>query len=411
MLPGVSSVRDQASAVKGRVLPFLFCLIVFFILGPLRSCNTGEVIASEKDLRKKYERIQREIKRRKSAIEKTIHKERSLLEEIEKVNRELDTLKVQIKRYRREISGLRKQLYRLRKEMSNVSERLAVTQRWLKRRLVAMQKYGMPIVPGLKGQESASLLLYLMSQDTSEFIRRWYYLKRLAEYEYSLINEYEKGLHTLRAQEEEKRRILISLKSRQRDLIKKESELREKKKEKRQLLASIRKERQLYKKMLSELKESSRRLRELIIESEKQRYVLKGFSKMKRKLSWPVKGTLALPYGSYIDPKYKTPVFRNGIHIKAKEGEIVRAVYTGKVVYADWFKGYGRVVIINHGEGYYTVYANLSEIFLSKGDIIKRGAPVGRVGESGTLNAPGLYFEVRYKGKPLNPLHWLKRRG
>ncbi len=189
-----------------------------------------------------------------------------------------------------------------------------------------------------------------------------------------------------------------------------EKVLRKSKHRKRMLLAKVKRERELYKNMISELKASARKLRKMIEEAEKARYALKGFSKMKRRLPWPVEGRLALPYGSYRDPKFKTPVFRNGIHIRAKEGDIVRSVYPGKVVFADWFKGYGKVVIVNHGEGYYTVYANLSEIFLSKGDIINKGDEIGRVGESGTLSAPALYFEVRYKGKPLNPLHWLKRK-
>jgi septal ring factor EnvC (AmiA/AmiB activator) len=277
-----------------------------------------------------------------------------------------------------------------------------------------MQRYGYTSTGRFITQEPNEInpfILLVTSEDIPQFIRRWHYLKSIAEYEYHLMNEYEKNLSTLQTQKKRQAELLNSLKKEQSELLKKEAELRHNKKKKRQLLASIRKERSLYKKMLAELKESSKRLRKLIIESEKKKFALKGFSKMKRRLPWPVKGRLALPYGSYVDPKFKTPVFRNGIHIKAREGETVRAVYAGKVVFADWFKGYGRVVIINHGEGYYTVYANLSEIFLSKGDIIKKGAPVGRVGESGTLNAPGLYFEVRYKGKPLNPLHWLRRRG
>ena len=80
------------------------------------------------------------------------------------------------------------------------------------------------------------------------------------------------------------------------------------------------------------------------------------------------------------------------------------------MVFADWFKGYGNLLIINHGEGYHTLYANLSEIFFKVGDIIKVHDTVGKVGESGILNAPSLYFEIRYKGKPLDPVQWLKKR-
>jgi septal ring factor EnvC (AmiA/AmiB activator) len=232
----------------------------------------------------------------------------------------------------------------------------------------------------------------------------------MAEYEYSLLNDYNDNLQGLKRKEDEMSALLLKLKKQKGELTNREKILRKSKQRKRMLLAKIKRERELYKNMISELKASARKLRQMIEEAEKAQYSLKGFSKMKRRLPWPVQGRLALPYGSYRDPKFKTPVFRNGIHIRAKEGEIVKSVYPGKVVFADWFKGYGKVVIVSHGEGYYTVYANLSEIFLSKGDIINKGDEIGRVGESGTLSAPALYFEVRYKGKPLNPLQWLKRK-
>ena len=80
------------------------------------------------------------------------------------------------------------------------------------------------------------------------------------------------------------------------------------------------------------------------------------------------------------------------------------------MVFAEWFKGYGKMVIVNHGGGYHTLYASLSEIFTKVGDIIKRKQTIGRVGRSGIMNSPGLYFELRYKGKPLDPLQWLQRR-
>ncbi len=377
-------------------------------------CFFPDPTSAEKNLKKEYERIQREIKKKREALKKTVKRERSILQEIEALNIKLEKLKSQIKKQKKKIYKIERELYSLNKEIRSLSAKLQLQQRWLKRKIVAMQRYGYTSAGRFitrEAKEINPLMLLVTSEDIPQFIRRWHYLKSIAEYEYTLMNEYENNLTTLQSQKQRHSELLKSLKKEQKKLLKKEAELRHQKRKKRQLLASIRKERELYKKMLAELKESSRKLRRIIIESEKKKFALKGFSKMKRRLPWPVKGRLALPYGSYVDPKFKTPVFRNGIHIKAREGETVRAVYAGKVVFADWFKGYGRVVIINHGEGYYTVYANLSEIFLSKGDIIKKGTPVGRVGESGTLNAPGLYFEVRYKGKPLNPLHWLRRRG
>jgi len=104
------------------------------------------------------------------------------------------------------------------------------------------------------------------------------------------------------------------------------------------------------------------------------------------------------------------PTFKKGIEIEAKAGDTALSVLGGRVVYADWFKGYGLLLIVNHGKGFHSLYAHLSEIFHKTGDIIKGRQAVGKIGESGLLNVPSLYFEIRYKGKPYDPLKWLRYR-
>ena len=130
----------------------------------------------------------------------------------------------------------------------------------------------------------------------------------------------------------------------------------------------------------------------------------------KRRLPWPINGKVIVPFGKYKDPKFNITVFKNGIEIKAKEGYRPKAVAGGQVVFADWFKGYGQLLIINHGGGYHSLYGNLNEIFHETGDIIKQGTSIGKTGKSELLNVPSLYFEIRYKGKPVNPMKWLKRK-
>jgi septal ring factor EnvC (AmiA/AmiB activator) len=170
----------------------------------------------------------------------------------------------------------------------------------------------------------------------------------------------------------------------------------EKKREKELILSSVRNEKNSRQKMISELKEAAKRLLDIIRESSRtDDYSAKGFDHLKGKLFWPSEGKIAIPYGSQKDPQFDTPVFRNGIHIQTDASADARS---------------GQLVIINHGSGYHTLYGNLSEIFSRVGDIIKENQIIGKVGTSGILNAPGLYFEIRYKGKPLDPVQWLKRK-
>ena len=135
----------------------------------------------------------------------------------------------------------------------------------------------------------------------------------------------------------------------------------------------------------------------------------KGLRASKGHLPWPVIGKVLIPFGKYKDPKFNIPVFKNGIEIKAKPEEQPKAVYGGRVVFADWFKGYGLLLIINHGNGYHSLYGNLSEIFHKTGDIINKGTAIGTIGAPRLMNVSTLYFEIRYKGRPVDPQIWLKR--
>ena len=123
----------------------------------------------------------------------------------------------------------------------------------------------------------------------------------------------------------------------------------------------------------------------------------------------PVKGKITFLFGPYKNPKFNVTNFRSGIGIKVKKGEPVRAVFKGTVVFSSWFKGYGNMVIIDHGNNYHTVYAHLEEVFKTTGDLVKTGEVIATVGDTGLNSEMTLHFEIRHHGKPQNPLHWFKQ--
>jgi septal ring factor EnvC (AmiA/AmiB activator) len=225
------------------------------------------------------------------------------------------------------------------------------------------------------------------------------------------MQAYAENLKKLDSQQKKLENLRAELKTREEKVRSKERELSGKKKEKETILHAVRTEKASRQKMIAELKEASRRMLEIIQESSRtDDYEGKGFSQLKGRLIWPSDGRIAVPYGTQKDPQFDTPVFRNGIHIQTEPSAEARSVYPGKVIFAEWFKGFGQLIIVNHGSGYHTLYGNLSEIFSRVGDIIKENHVIGRVGTSGMLNAPGIYFEIRYKGKPLDPTQWLKKK-
>jgi len=129
------------------------------------------------------------------------------------------------------------------------------------------------------------------------------------------------------------------------------------------------------------------------------------------KLPWPLEGRVITSFGLQRHPRFNTIVMNNGVEIApAKDKSLILAVHAGKVVFADYFQGYGNLLILDHGMTYYTLYGHCSQFLVNVGDMVRADQPVALVGDSGSLNGECLYFEVRYKTKALDPLQWLKRR-
>ena len=133
------------------------------------------------------------------------------------------------------------------------------------------------------------------------------------------------------------------------------------------------------------------------------------FQAYKGLLKMPVKGKIISLFGKFKNTQFNTLNFRSGIEIQTERGEPIQAVYAGKILYADWFKGYGNMIIIDHGENYYTVYAHIEEAFKTAGDVVEAGEVMATVGDTGSITGPKLYFEVRHHGKPLDPMQWLEK--
>ncbi len=132
---------------------------------------------------------------------------------------------------------------------------------------------------------------------------------------------------------------------------------------------------------------------------------LKGdFSSLKGQLPWPIKGRVANKFGS---PRAEGTW--DGVLIDAKEGTEIRAVTRGKVVYADWLRGYGLLTIIDHGKGYMTLYAFNQSLYKKIDERVEAGDVIASVGQSGGRSQPGLYFEMRKEGQPIDPLEWCRK--
>jgi septal ring factor EnvC (AmiA/AmiB activator) len=130
------------------------------------------------------------------------------------------------------------------------------------------------------------------------------------------------------------------------------------------------------------------------------------FARMRGKLRWPVQGKLAGEFGKLRDGG---PMRWNGVLLEARQGTEVRAVYHGRVAYADWLPGLGLLLIVDHAGGYMSLYGHNDVLLKEPGDWVSPGDPIAQVGDTGGQARPGLYFEIRQNGNPVNPQLWIRQ--
>jgi len=162
---------------------------------------------------------------------------------------------------------------------------------------------------------------------------------------------------------------------------------------------------------VAKLKGEEKRLADLV---EQLRQLMAGlpvegdqpFATLKGKLAWPVQGRLA---GDFGQPRAGSVVKWNGVLLEAPPGTSVRALYHGRVAFADWLPGLGLLVIVDHGGGYMSLYGHNEALLKESGDWVQPGETIAQVGDTGGAPRPALYFEIRFKGEPVNPHTWITR--
>jgi len=177
------------------------------------------------------------------------------------------------------------------------------------------------------------------------------------------------------------------------------------------LLARIRGDREQHEKAFGELEGAARSLGRLVLSFEDApAHVALDVRKFRGLLDWPAEGAVSAKFGTAVHPRFKTEVPHPGLDIDAPEGQPFRTIFDGRVAYAAPLSGYGLTVVVDHGNGVVSIYAHAAVLLVEAGQDVARGQDMGRVGESGSLRGPYLYFELREAGRPVDPSSWLRRR-
>lgn len=352
--------------------------------------------------------IEKKLKKKKEELTQAELKENSTINQLNAIDRQLAEKQNEMSRLNRRLEQLQADALGMDGQLKKMNREMLSQEKLLRARLIALYKY----------QRSGGILrTAFSSQSYADLSQRTKYLTMIVRQDRAIIE----NLNEARTIAEQKKGALRenqeALEKTRARTLDTESQISKQKKDKAALLETVRSEKELYLAAVRELEQSSRQLQSLVddlekkLEQEQERFVPppgKGLATVKGSLPLPVSGKIISRFGSRTDPGLNTTFFQKGIEIEASPGEEIRAIYDGKVRYADWFKGYGNMMIVDHGDGYYSLSAHLSEMVKNVGEQVTAGEAIARAGDTGSLKGPCLYFELRYHGEPLDPLQWLK---
>jgi septal ring factor EnvC (AmiA/AmiB activator) len=363
---------------------------------------SGDVLGAPQRDDDDLKRVRDEIARMKRRLE-------GVRKETKTAEQELEAIELELAIHRREYQmaiDIQRDLERDRSETEQqivgLTETIARQKQFLSMRLGALYRLGrlsyFRIALAAEGVEdpleAASMLAYLVGRDARAVARYQSTRERLGVHRSELVTR------------------TAAVRQAQAIVAERRTSVEKSRQEKAVLLARLRSESTLSAQKLAELQEKARRLESLfkLLYEQSEGAGASGnrIADFKGALEWPVKGDVIERFGKQRSEKFATYTASNGIRIAAPAGTEVRAVFEGTVLYSQWFKGYGNLVIVDHGERVFSLYGNTRGVVAAAGDRLLTGQALGVVAEGEDGAAGYLYFEVREDNRPIDPEGWLR---
>ena len=350
------------------------------------------------DLKKIQERIEAQIKH----LEKHQSKKQRIQEELKQLENKQSNLNKNINAHRSTVQRLEKKIAALKAKQESLSKQKLQQQTELETLLYS----------AFRLSRESKIKLFLNQEDPKKITRSLIFANYIHDSHQYKLTQFRETLDKLASVQND---IQKQKKDKQYALTTLDTETKKLKltlNERAKLLTSVNQIIVSSTEKIQSLKADQERLKKLIEKVEQSianiqvPSDMRAFAQMKRKLPSPVSQMHNNQFGKKIDD---SDLRWQGVSFKAKEGEAVKAVHFGRVVFSGWFRGKGLLLILDHGDGYMTLYAHNQTLLNETGDWVKQGDTIASVGNSGGLNKPQLYFEIRHQGEPLNPKHWLKK--
>jgi len=353
------------------------------------------------------ENIQRELAGTRRDFDNAEQREISVLEELQRADKVRHAKRKELTRLIRSVERTGNESKQTGQEIGGIAEQLEAWRDSLRARL--------------RGHYAANRLDEMMPllasrrQDDGHLRDRVFAAQSGSEYDNTLQKS--QDLATLKHRKQEYDRVTQQLLGEQREVEAVLDTIQAEQKKKRRLVARIHDEQVMHERTIAELEKSSANVenlvRRLLQEQEKFARIREagdGLTEVKGALHWPSDGKVVAFFGHQKHPKFDAFLQRKGIDIKANQGSVIWSAFDGVVVFADWLKGYGSLLILDHGLGDISLYAHASSLLVNVGDRVTAGQPVGAVGDTGLTGDSMLYFEVRAGGKAVDPMKWLSAR-
>jgi len=393
-----------------KVLSLLFLLAAAVCLWGTASFAAAPAQSNadlERELANQQRRLdtmQRDIQKAERGLREAQQKEVREMNEISKLGNQLATTEQKLNVSMLKTNQTTQKLSETAVRINEIEIRMERARHLLRERIVAVYKYG----------GTAEFSLLMSASGTQDALATSYLLTKIAEQDKSLINTLvtEKNSLDQALAELEKQRRDLDIENRKLENLK--QSIARDSTERNRRLQQARNDKATFQAEQNELQKASEELKSKVNDLLAQRRRQQGQSGATPlyytggRFAWPLRGKVNSPYGTRVHPVFKTRATHTGIDIEGSRGDPVRAAHDGEVLYTGWLRGYGQVIILDHGGDLTTVYAHLSGIDVTENRRVKTGDLIGRVGSTGITTGPHLHFEVRVNGNTVDPMKYLQ---
>ena len=385
---------------------FLFIILFLVIISPVSAAKKNnsssskgsidaQIEAEEKkrsELSKQIQNYRKQIKEMGEKVEGLLTRVNTLQQDESVARQELTVLELQNQKIQDNIDALDENIKDEQVKINELSEQM-------KGRLLDMYKYG----------EAETMRMMFASRSVFEAVETAHLLSLVNQRDEAILSQLQSRVQNLdlsrQTLDEQQTRLKEKTEAvqNQRDKYKKSI------KDTNNFIKSIQRKKVLAEKAAEEAEQAQRQAGQMIANLQRKRAQKIYVTGKGSIFNWPVRGALSSGYGYRTHPILKRKILHSGIDIAAPNGTAIKAPAAGEVIYDGWLRGYGRVVVLDHGRGFSTLYAHLSASLVKEGQVVKNGATIAKVGKTGNTTGYHLHFEVRVFGTPENPIKFLKK--